>query len=237
MSTSRNLDGIGEIKIHRRKGAKNLRIRIDVFDTVHLTLPKYVPLAAGLIFINQHKSWILSHRAKNKAIEINDSVVFNDKYSIQIEYKDVSYISASYQDKVARFVVPNWLKYDKEKLQKKLRSKLVKQVKETTSTIVIPLLYVYAERYSYALSGHKVKTLRSRWGSCSNDKVVTLNSFLSQLPDELIEYVLLHELVHTKHMHHQNSFWAELGHVCPDYKIRRKQLKNHQPKLNIRLSY
>ena len=79
---------------------------------------------------------------------------------------------------------------------------------------------------------------RSRWGSNSRSRfhgrrniTISLNIMLMTLPNELIDYVLLHELNHTRHMDHSREFWADLEKICPHAKRRRAWLKQFSPYL------
>ena len=76
-------------------------------------------------------------------------------------------------------------------------------------------------------SGLKIKAYTARWGSCRYDGLIQLNWKLIQTPPEVIEYVVLHELCHLRHFNHSASFWRQVGQHCPDYKIRRKWLKDN----------
>ena len=89
-----------------------------------------------------------------------------------------------------------------------------------------------ASKHSFRYKSVRIKKLVSRWGSCSNDRVITLNYFLMQLPWHLIDYVLIHELVHTKHLNHSLDFWLEFDKVYPEAKITRRQLKEYRPIIN-----
>ena len=71
------------------------------------------------------------------------------------------------------------------------------------------------------------KTLKSRWGSCSHNNVICLNNILYYLPEHLKEYIMLHELTHTKIKNHSSIFWEELEKICPNSKLRRRELKNN----------
>lgn len=73
-----------------------------------------------------------------------------------------------------------------------------------------------------------IKDLRSKWGSCSTLRNVNLNWQLVLLDDSLIDYVVIHELMHLHEMNHSPAFWAWVGKYCPDYKTLRKKLKEQQ---------
>ena len=73
-----------------------------------------------------------------------------------------------------------------------------------------------------------VRTQKTRWGSCSAKNNINLNMKLVRLPDEMIDYVLLHELVHTRVKNHTNGFWAELNKFVGDAKEMSKKLNEYK---------
>ena len=70
------------------------------------------------------------------------------------------------------------------------------------------------------------KTLKSKWGSCSQNNTICLNNILYYLPNHLKEYIMLHELTHTKIKNHSSIFWKELEKICPNSKLKKQELRN-----------
>ena len=85
----------------------------------------------------------------------------------------------------------------------------------------------YCEAMGVTVGYVTVKNQKTRWGSCSAKGNVNFNYQLAFLPDELLDYVVIHELAHRRHMDHSRAFWAEVDKYCPGYLERREQLKEY----------
>ena len=70
------------------------------------------------------------------------------------------------------------------------------------------------------------KTKR-QWGSCSAKNVLSFNTMIMKLPPDVIEYIIVHELSHIKHRHHQKAFWQLIERYLPDYKRRVQELMTY----------
>ena len=73
-----------------------------------------------------------------------------------------------------------------------------------------------------------IRNQKTRWGSCSSKGNLNFNYQLYYLPDELLDYVVIHELAHRRYMDHSKEFWDEVEKYCPDYRERRQQLKKYK---------
>ena len=106
--------------------------------------------------------------------------------------------------------------------QKKL---LMKKAKE-----YLPYrLDYYAKLYGYKYDKCRLSHANTRWGSCSSKKTISLNIGLMKVPEQLRDYVILHELAHLNHMDHSKAFWAEVGSHDKNYKLHEKRLKMFKP--------
>ena len=72
-----------------------------------------------------------------------------------------------------------------------------------------------------------IRNQRSRWGSCSSKGNLNFNCLLMLFPEEVINYVVVHELCHRKHMNHSAAFYAEVERVFPEYRKCQKWLKEN----------
>lgn len=79
----------------------------------------------------------------------------------------------------------------------------------------------------------KINSARTRWGSCNSKGDINFSFRLIFAPEELIDYVVVHELAHIKEMNHSPNFWAIVEETMPDYRVRRKKLMDFQYQLEL----
>lgn len=85
-----------------------------------------------------------------------------------------------------------------------------------------------AERYSFEYNSVRIKHNSSNWGSCSRKGNINLNLNLVRIPDELRDYVLLHELCHLRHPDHSPAFHALLESLCPGHLAMQRALRGYR---------
>ena len=80
-----------------------------------------------------------------------------------------------------------------------------------------------------------IRRQHSRWGSCSSQGNLNFNCLLALVPENVLDYIIVHELCHRRHMNHSPAFWAEVARLLPDYAAARTWLKQEGGKLIARL--
>lgn len=90
-----------------------------------------------------------------------------------------------------------------------------------------PRVEHYARLMGVTVGRVTIRNQLTKWGSCSSKGNLNFNCVLVLAPAEVLDYVVVHELSHRKHMDHSPAFWAEVARWIPDYEIKRQWLHDH----------
>ncbi|MDQ3065006.1 MAG: M48 family metallopeptidase [bacterium] len=196
--------------------------------SLRVSLPFWVPYQAGIDFALARESWIARHRpAKTLTLQNKDRI----GKAHRIEFKPTP-VKQKPTVRVALNTItvlcPAELDLSHKHIQSAAERGAIRALKLEAEQLLPQRLDHLAKEYNFSYASASIKRLSSRWGSCSQTKDITLNLFLMQLPWHLIDYVLLHELVHTEHLNHSEDFWHRFERVLPGAKILRKQLKTYR---------
>lgn len=98
-------------------------------------------------------------------------------------------------------------------------------------------VHIWAKKWGLKYNSVKINSSVSRWGSCSASRNINLSLYLLLLPEQVIDHVILHELVHTVEMNHSERFWKLLSDFCgEDAKVLSRQMKAHIPDIYYQLT-
>jgi len=99
--------------------------------------------------------------------------------------------------------------------------------KTQAQAFIPPLVESHARDMGLLPSKIRFRKAKRQWGSCSGKNVLSFNTMLMKLPPEAIAYVIVHELAHIRHKHHQKAFWELVGKQMPDYRGNMAILKTY----------
>jgi predicted metal-dependent hydrolase len=227
-----DIDGIGTVALYKRRGAHGMRLSVTGKGDVRVTLPYWLPYAAGLEFVQAKKSWVLAELAKFQTNLLRQGQQIGRSHRLVFFAKlDSAKISSRVSGQTIRISHPALMDISHPDVQKSAQNACIRALRDQAEAELPEKLRGLSARYHLPFQSVEIKRLTGRWGSCDQQKHIVLNLFLLQLPDDLIDYVLIHELTHTKVMRHGPDFWQEFETHLPGAKSRRKQIRNYHPRI------
>jgi hypothetical protein len=86
----------------------------------------------------------------------------------------------------------------------------------------------FSIKYGFNIGKVIIRGQKTRWGSCSTRRNLSFNYKLMKYREEVIDYVIIHEMCHLKEMNHSKNFWTLVNNLCPEFKSLKKELKSPQ---------
>ena len=221
----------GDIPIRRSAKATNVRIRVAPDGTLRASLPLYAPL------------FLVRRLLKTSRQELRGML---DDHQADIHFKDGMQIGKSHTlvvqpttgpTSAARHGLQIIVKLaESDNLETPLTKQAIRQAMITALRIeaksYLPKRLAFIDQaYGFHYTKLRFSHASGRWGSCSSSGTISLNIALMKLPFELIDYVLIHELSHTRHMNHSQEFWQLVEVADPNYKHSRRALKLETPSI------
>lgn len=222
---------VGDVRFYKRVGSRNIRMSMNGNGEVRVTLPKWLPYHAAVAFVESKADWINSQVKNYNPVILEHGHQVGKAHRLVLIGSDTTKISSRVLPTEIRVTHPHHLQASDIDLQDKARKASVRALKQEAEQLLPRRLRQLADFYGFDYNTVSVKPLKSRWGSCSSQQDIVLNIYLMQLPWYLIDYVLVHELTHTKIMQHGAPFWDEMEKHLPNAKVLRQEINRHQPVL------
>lgn len=226
------LPGIGPVLLAKRRGSRNLRLTIRPDGVVRVGLPAWAPYAAGMKFALDRADWINSRLAETIRPKLTHGRRIGKSFRLSFRLESDRRTVAT-RISAGEIIIRTPFPAEHDASQSAALKASERALKKDAQNLLTIRLDDLAVRHGFQYRNFKTKKLRSRWGSCSSRGDIILNLYLIQLPWPLIDYVILHELVHTVHMDHSQAFWGRLEGVLPSAKILRKQIHDYRPDVMV----
>lgn len=220
---------IGAVTLYKRRGNRSLRLSVSADGEIRVSLPSWVPYKAGEQFAKSKADWIAAQKiAPRKGLQHGQAV--GKAHRLHFEPSAAATkVSTRLRQNQIEITHPSAYEALHPAVQKAAHDASIRALRKEAEVLLPQRLRDLAQKTGFTYKSVGVKQLKSRWGSCSAQQEIILNLYLMQLPWHLIDYVLLHELTHTKVMRHGAPFWKELERHVPHAKRLRKEIGNYQP--------
>ena len=205
-----------------RSNRKTISVCINPLGKITVRAPLRCNEERIFAFLREKEGWIAKHLRKTIGAGTRIPTENLDGFSFLLLGKmhTVSLVDG------------NKVGYDSENLRVfvprvKARERLVKWLKENAKRILSEVTAKTASEMQVSYRSVSVTSAKSRWGSCTADNAVRYSFRLIYAPKEVVRYVVVHELAHTRYKNHSALFWREVERYEPRYRERRKWLKEN----------
>lgn len=226
-----NLDSETPITIYKRRGARYLRLSVTSAGQTKVTIPTWAPYKAGIEFAKSRYDWIKA-QSSPKALLNPGQAIGKAHHLSFVPSASATSPSTRVNSTAITVTYPSYLNYSDDSVQQAAQSASIRALRLQAESLLPQRLEVLARKHDFSYQSVKIRQLKGRWGSCDHKKNIVLNLYLMQMPWNLIDYVLLHELTHTKILKHGPEFWASMETILPGVKDVKKQLRAYQPVVN-----
>ena len=200
---------IGAVTFLKSRRSKNIKISVKPDQSVHVSFPFYVTSPEVTRFLLKNVEWVASQQQKFKSKKntLAEGDILQTKLHRIVFLKGTkNKTTVNYFD--IEIVVPDLNSPDS---QKYIENVVTGVYRFEAKKILPPRLSELAQIHQFKFNKVTMRNNRRNWGSCSSKNNISLNLQMMKLPDNLIDYILLHELVHTEIKNHGPKFWEKLN--------------------------
>lgn len=198
-----------EIKIVKEQ-RKSLMLKILSEDAILVKAPLRSADSAIQKFIDSKRGWIDRHLKKMKMLA---------NFAKSFDFDNLIYENA------IPIMETKSLRLDYERLSERTRLKTIKNQYFSMFSVLKERTLQLAEKFRFKVDKILPCSSTVKWGSYSSTGELKLNYKVIILPQNLVDYVIVHELCHIRHMNHKPQFWREVERFYPDYKKARNEMK------------
>ena len=208
-----------------RRAVKRARIAVDEDLQVRVTLPLDFSQEEIDDLIERKERWIQKQLA-----------FFRDRRDARITllHNEILYLGEIYTFQRLSGLRSRVAIKDEEKIIYSGRNLLADGAlgtwyRQEAKRVIMERLEHFAKTYKFTYNKVFIRNQRTLWGSCSSKRNLSFNWRLIQTPLDIIDYIVVHELVHTKILQHTKAYWERVASLYPQYRQARVWLKNFYP--------
>lgn len=220
----------GKIHFVVRRSARNITMRVKE-DGLHVTTPPYRSITALLEAIAPFRERLrnVCSEVKPKPFDLNFSIEA-ECFRLKLETSPLKNFTVSMRDETVVIACPAHADFTTDRVQTLVKNAVMRAMRKKAEEYLPPLVQYWSSLFDLPYNKITISKARSRWGSCSSKRDISLSFYLMLLPAHLMDYVILHELAHTREMNHGPEFWELLNQLTDGKALAlRKELRMHRP--------
>ncbi|MEA4981643.1 MAG: SprT family zinc-dependent metalloprotease [Paludibacter sp.] len=211
------LNVFGKIEFVKSNRANRISVRI-LADGLRVSLPHRSSEKEAVRFILSEKEKILNKQRRIKAKKTSTIISENHElktltFIIKIMPADRNDVFFYMKEGILRIEYPESADITSDEVQQACWNGINYFLRKEAKRILPQRVKELAGEFGFSFSGVKIQSSKTRWGSCSKEQNINLSFYMMLLPQHLVDYVILHELCHTKEMNHGERFWQLMDEV------------------------
>ena len=220
----------GTITVRRSSRSSHIRISLAPNGTLRASIPLYAPLFMVRRLITSSRDELRAMVATQRpTYDLQNGMAIGKSHTLVVLSTDQRSVAVQRSGQQIIVRLPDHKHLTDADVIDDVRAVITKALRIEAKSYLPKRLAFLARDMQCDYERVRFSHASGRWGSCSSNGTISLNIALMKLPHELIDYVLVHELCHTKQMNHSDKFWALVAAEDPSYKVHRKILKSHTP--------
>lgn len=217
----------GAITIRRSSVARSMRASVAPNGSLRISVPSYAPLFMVKRMIASMRPQLRKLLSAQPIVILTDGMPVGKSHSLLVRTATDFSIRRSAQQLIAS--LPDTSRLNDPDVVREVRAHMRAILRKEAKHYLPRRLRFLADQHGFDYTSIRFTHASSRWGSCNHKKAISLNIALMNLPFELIDYVLIHELAHTVELNHSTNYWREVERAEPNYKRHRSALKSYNP--------
>jgi len=220
---------LGVIKVSKRRNVKRISLTV-ASGSIKVTQPFWLPYFHGYRFALSNRVWISQQLQSSFVFSLQDGQQYGKRHVLQITQG--GNLACRIISNKIRLSVPEGVDINTQPVFDCFKKGLKRALKKEATDFLPERVAIIANKYNLTYKKLAFKAMRSRWGSCNSKQNISINTYLMLASWDAIDYVIAHELAHTKYMHHKADFWDLLRLIVPDYKNCQTNLKQLQKQIS-----
>lgn len=222
-------DEFGDIVIRRSKRARSVKLSVAPNGTLRISMPFYAPLFLAKKLVNTSRPSLRELQSSQATVKLHDMMQLGKSHRLSI--REGARLAVRYlrNERIIQLTLPDTIPLSDAVVTKALSPIVADTLRREAKSYLPKRLAHLASIHGFHYEKVRFSHASTRWGSCSSNGTISLNIALMRLDFALIDYVLIHELSHTREMNHSQAFWRLVEAGDPGYKLHRKLLKSEQP--------
>jgi hypothetical protein len=228
-----------------RSNRKTIGIIVNADQELIVRSPKRTSIRKIKSLLTKKENWILKKLAKMSEIKAPPTakefisgetfLYLGGEYKLKLSaVVDLNELKVNLEQDRLTVNYPAELENDNENKKKAIRDQMISWYRSQAEVKINKLVDIHKKNLNVEPNRVVIKKQKKRWGSCSSKRNLNFNWKIIMAPPAVIEYLVVHELVHLIHPNHSRNFWQTVAEIIPDYQEKKEWLRINGRRLTIK---